>query len=215
VADIHFSHVLALRVLEGGADKLRINPGNIGSRARVEEVVRAAKERRVPIRIGVNAGSLEKDLLEPDGTATPRAMVESALRHIRILEDLDYPDIIVSLKASDVERTVEAYRLLADKVSYPFHLGITEAGSAFTGTIKSAIGVGILLSEGIGDTIRISLTADSVEEVRVGKEILRTFGLRNDGPVVIACPTCGRSEIDMMTITNGIEKGVASIRAAW
>ncbi len=212
VADIHFSHTLALRVLAGGADKLRINPGNIGSRARVEEVVRAAKERQVPIRIGVNAGSLEKDLLEPDGTATPEGMVESAMRHIRILEDLDYREIVISLKASDVLRTVAAYRLLADRVPYPFHLGITEAGTAFSGTIKSSIGLGILLHGGIGDTVRISLTADSKEEVRVGKEVLRAFGMRNEGPTVIACPTCGRSEIDMISITNGIEKGVASIR---
>ncbi len=212
VADIHFSHTLALRVLEGGADKLRINPGNIGNRQRVEEVVRAAKDKNVPIRIGVNGGSLEKDLLAEYGGATPEAMVESAMRHIRILEDLDYPEIVISLKASDIHRTVQAYRLLADRVPYPFHLGVTEAGSAFTGTIKSSIGLGILLMEGIGDTIRISLTADSVEEIRVGREILKSVGRRNDGPTVVACPTCGRSDIDMFAITDGIERGVASIR---
>src|SRR5215217_7434258 len=167
VADIHFHYRLALMALEAGIDKLRLNPGNIGAIERVREVVRATKERGVPIRIGVNGGSLEKDLLKKYGTATPEAMVEYALRHIRILEDLDFRDIVVSLKASDVRRTVAAYRLLSEQVDYPLHLGVTEAGTPFGGTIKSSIGLGVLLHEGIGDTIRVSLAAEPWEEVRV------------------------------------------------
>src|ERR671929_477119 len=181
VADIHFHYKLALMALEAGIDKLRLNPGNIGAIERVREVVRATKERGVPIRIGVNGGSLEKDLLKRYGTATPEAMVESALRHIRILEDLDFTDIIVSLKASDVHRTVAAYRLLAKEVDYPLHLGVTEAGTGLAGTIKSAIGLGILLHEGIGDTIRVSLAAEPHEEVRVAWEILKSLELRKRG----------------------------------
>src|ERR1044072_8142664 len=181
VADIHFHYKLALMALEAGVDKLRLNPGNIGSIERVREVVRATKERGVPIRIGVNGGSLEKNLLKKYGTATPEAMVESAMRHIAILEDLDFQDIVVSLKASDVHRTVAAYRLLAEKVDYPLHLGVTEAGTPFGGTIKSAIGLGILLHEGIGDTIRVSLAAEPHEEVRVAWEILKSLGLRKRG----------------------------------
>src|SRR5437773_8585128 len=192
VADIHFHYKLALKALEAGIDKLRINPGNIGHIDRVREVVRAAEAQKVPIRIGVNGGSLEKDLLKKYGTATPEAMVESALRHIRILEDLDFTDIIISLKASDVHRTVAAYRLLAEKVEYPFHLGVTEAGTAFTGTVKSSIGLGILLHEGIGDTIRVSLAAEPQDEVRVAWEIVKSLGLRTRGVTVVACPTCGR-----------------------
>ncbi len=174
VADIHFHYKLALMALEAGIDKLRLNPGNIGKHERIVEVVRAAQAQRVPIRIGVNGGSLEKDLLKKYGTATPEAMVESALRHIQILEDLEFTDIIISLKASDVQRTVAAYRLLAEKVDYPFHLGVTEAGTSFTGTIKSSIGLGILLHEGIGDTIRVSLAAEPQEEVRVAWEIVKS-----------------------------------------
>jgi (E)-4-hydroxy-3-methylbut-2-enyl-diphosphate synthase len=173
VADIHFHYKLALMALEAGIDKLRLNPGNIGAHERIREVVRAAQTQKVPIRIGVNGGSLEKDLLKKYGTATAEAMVESALRHIKILEDLDFTDIIISLKASDVHRTVGAYRLLAEKVDYPFHLGVTEAGTSFSGTVKSSIGLGILLHEGIGDTIRVSLAAEPQEEVRVAWEARR------------------------------------------
>lgn len=212
VADIHFHYKLALLALEAGIDKLRLNPGNIGALSRVQEVVRATQERRIPIRIGVNGGSLEKDLLQKYGTATPEAMVESALRHIRILEDLDFTDIIVSLKASDVHRTVAAYRLLAEKVDYPFHLGVTEAGTPFGGTIKSSIGLGILLHEGIGDTIRVSLAAEPHEEVRVGWEILRSLDLRQRGVTVVACPTCGRLDVDnFVEIVTEVERRLAHI----
>jgi (E)-4-hydroxy-3-methylbut-2-enyl-diphosphate synthase len=213
VADIHFHYKLALLALEAGIDKLRLNPGNIGSHERIREVVRATQAQNVPIRIGVNGGSLEKDLLKKYGTATPEAMVESALRHIQILEDLDFTDIIISLKASDVHRTVEAYRLLAQKVDYPFHLGVTEAGTAFTGTVKSAIGLGILLYEGIGDTIRVSLAAEPQEEVRVAWEILKSLELRNRGVTVVACPTCGRLDVDnFVGIVTEIERRLAHIQ---
>ncbi len=213
VADIHFHYKLALLALEAGIDKLRLNPGNIGSHERVREVVRATKERGIPIRIGVNGGSLEKDLLKQYGTATPEAMVESALRHIRILEDLDFQDIIISLKASDVRRTVAAYRLLSEQVDYPLHLGVTEAGTAFSGSIKSAIGLGILLHEGIGDTIRVSLAAEPQEEVRVAWEILKSLELRNRGVTVVACPTCGRLDVDdFVGIVTEIERRLAHIQ---
>src|ERR671938_510895 len=210
VADIHFHYKLALMALEAGVDKLRLNPGNIGSIERVREVVRATKERGVPIRIGVNGGSLEKDLLKKYGTATPEAMVESALRHISILEDLDFRDIVVSLKASDVHRTVAAYRLLAERVQYPLHLGVTEAGTPFGGTIKSSIGLGILLQEGIGDTIRVSLAAEPWEEVRVAWEILKSLELRKRGVTVVACPTCGRLDVpNFVEIVTEIERRLA------
>jgi (E)-4-hydroxy-3-methylbut-2-enyl-diphosphate synthase len=212
VADIHFHYKLALMALEAGVDKLRLNPGNIGAIERVREVVKATKERGIPIRIGVNGGSLEKDLLKRYGTATPEAMVESALRHIRILEDLDFQDIVVSLKASDVHRTVAAYRLLSEQVSYPLHLGVTEAGTPFGGTIKSAIGLGILLHDGIGDTIRVSLAAEPQEEVRVGWEILKSLGLRKRGVTVVACPTCGRLDVEnFVEIVTEIERRLAHI----
>jgi (E)-4-hydroxy-3-methylbut-2-enyl-diphosphate synthase len=212
VADIHFHYKLALLALEAGVDKLRLNPGNIGAHERVREVVRAAQARKVPIRIGVNGGSLEKDLLKKYGTATPEAMVESAMRHIRILEDLDFTDIIVSLKASDVHRTVGAYRLLSEKVDYPLHLGVTEAGTAFSGTIKSAIGLGVLLHEGIGDTIRVSLAAEPQEEVRVAWEILKSLELRKRGVTVVACPTCGRLDVDnFVEIVTEIERRLAHV----
>jgi (E)-4-hydroxy-3-methylbut-2-enyl-diphosphate synthase len=213
VADIHFHYKLALLALEAGIDKLRLNPGNIGAHERVREVVRAAQAQKVPIRIGVNGGSLEKDLLKQYGTATPEAMVESALRHIRILEDLDFQDIIVSLKASDVRRTVGAYRLLSQQVDYPLHLGVTEAGTAFSGSLKSAIGLGILLHEGIGDTIRVSLAAEPQEEVRVAWEILKSLELRNRGVTVVACPTCGRLDVDdFVGIVTEIERRLAHIK---
>jgi (E)-4-hydroxy-3-methylbut-2-enyl-diphosphate synthase len=212
VADIHFHYKLALMALDAGVDKLRLNPGNIGAHERVREVVRAAQSQRVPIRIGVNGGSLEKDLLKKYGTATPEAMVESALRHIQILEDLGFGDTIVSLKASDVHRTVAAYRLLAEKVDYPLHLGVTEAGTAFGGTIKSAIGLGVLLHEGIGDTIRVSLAAEPQDEVRVAWEILKSLELRKRGVTVVACPTCGRLDIDnFVEIVTEIERRLAHI----
>jgi (E)-4-hydroxy-3-methylbut-2-enyl-diphosphate synthase len=198
--------------LEAGIDKLRLNPGNIGSHDRVREVTRAAQAQGVPIRIGVNGGSLEKDLLAKYGTATPEAMVESALRHIAILEDLGFTDTIISLKASDVHRTVAAYRLLASKVDYPLHLGVTEAGTAFGGTIKSAMGLGILLHEGIGDTIRVSLAAEPQEEVRVAWEILKSLELRKRGVTVVACPTCGRLDVDdFVGIVTEIERRLAHI----
>ncbi len=206
VADIHFDYKLALLSLESGVDALRLNPGNIGERWKVEEVVRACSERRVPIRIGVNGGSLEKELLAQYGHASAPAMVESALGHIRILEDLGYEEIKVSLKASDVRRTVDAYRLMAEQVRYPLHIGITEAGTTWSGTIKSAVGLGALLCDGIGDTLRVSLTGDPVEEVRVGWEILRALDLRDRGPVFVSCPTCGRCQIDLIPIAEEVER---------
>lgn len=211
IADIHFDYRLAIRAVEEGVDGLRINPGNIGDVKRVREVVKAAKERGIPIRIGVNSGSLERDLLERYGHPTPEAMVESATKNIRILEDLDFYDIKVSLKASDVMKTVKAYRLLAERVDYPFHIGITEAGTTFSGTVKSAVGIGILLSEGIGDTIRVSLTGAPEEEVRVGYEILRSLGLRKRGVNIISCPTCGRIRVDVMGIAEEVERRLTHI----
>ncbi len=212
VADIHFQYRLALAVLDAGIDKLRINPGNIGDANKVREVVKKAKACGVPMRIGVNAGSLERHLLEKYGYPTPEGMVESALYHVKILEELDFRDIIISLKASSVNMTVAAYRLLAKQVDYPFHLGITEAGTQFSGTVKSAIGLGMLLAEGIGDTIRVSLAADPAEEVRVGYEILKGLEIRARGPMIIACPTCGRLEVDLFKIVGEIEKHVSHIQ---
>lgn len=206
VADIHFNYKLALMALEQGVDGLRLNPGNIGARRYVEEVVRAAAERSIPIRIGVNAGSLEKDLLQRHGGPTVEGMVESGLRHIRILEDLNYREIKISLKASDPLMIIEAYRMLADKVDYPFHLGVTEAGTPSMGTIKSAVGLGTLLAEGIGDTIRVSLAADPVEEVRVGAEILKSLGLKKEGLTFVACPSCGRADVDLVALAKAVEE---------
>ncbi|MBE3587088.1 MAG: flavodoxin-dependent (E)-4-hydroxy-3-methylbut-2-enyl-diphosphate synthase [Thermoanaerobacteraceae bacterium] len=205
IADIHFDHRLALDALAAGVDGLRINPGNIGGPDRVALVVEAARSRKVPIRIGVNAGSLEKDLLARYGGPTARAMVDSALRHIRLLEEMDYREIKVSLKASDVPLMMEAYRLLAAEVDYPFHVGVTEAGTVRSGTIKSAVGIGALLAQGIGDTIRVSLTGDPVEEVRVGYEILKALGLRRRGIELISCPTCGRTQVDLENIALMVE----------
>ncbi len=209
IADIHFDYQLAMTAVVQGVDGLRLNPGNIGARWKVEEVVKACAERRVPIRIGVNAGSLERELLQKYGHPTAEAMVESALGHIRILEDLNYQNIKVSLKASDIARTVEAYRLLAGQVDYPLHIGITEAGTTWSGTIKSAIGLGSLLYDGIGDTLRISLTGDPVEEVRVGWEILKSLRLREKGPIFISCPTCGRCQIELIEIAEEVEQRLA------
>lgn len=212
VADIHFDYRLALKALDEGIDKLRINPGNIGDLEKIKAVVKSAKEKEVPIRIGINSGSLEKDLLAKYGHATPNAMVESALRHVRILEDMDFFDIVISLKASDPLRTIETYRLIADQVDYPLHLGVTEAGTAFTGAIRSAVAIGILLSEGIGDTIRVSLTDDPVQEVRAGYEILKSLELREYGPTIISCPTCGRTKIDVIKIAREVEQRVADVK---
>ncbi len=210
VADIHFDYRLALEVIRAGIDKLRLNPGNIGSRERVEEVVRRAKEREIPIRIGVNSGSIEKGLLHDYGRHA-ETLVKSAASHIQILNDLDYDNIVVSLKASDVPTTVAAYRLMAKTYDYPLHLGVTEAGTLFQGTIKSAVGIGTLLSEGIGDTIRVSLTAPGEEEIRVAWEILKSLKLRNRGANLVACPTCGRLQFDMWPVTNELERRLASI----
>lgn len=206
IADIHFDYKLALTAVEQGVDCLRLNPGNIGERWKVEEVVAACRDRQVPIRIGVNGGSLEKELLQKYGHPTAEAMAESALGHIRILEDLNYQEIKVSLKVSDVRRTVEAYWRLATQVDYPLHIGITEAGTTWAGTIKSAVGLGSLLYEGIGDTLRVSLTGDPVEEVRVGYEILKSLELREHGPVFVSCPTCGRCEINLIEIAEEVEQ---------
>lgn len=213
VVDIHFDYRLALKAIEGGADKIRINPGNIGRKEKVEAVVKAAKERGIPIRIGVNAGSLEKRILEKYGYPTADGMIESALHHIKILEDLDFYDIIVSMKASDVPLAIEAYEKAARTFDYPLHLGITESGTLFAGTIKSSVGLGVLLNKGIGSTIRVSLSADPVEEVKVAREILKTFGLASNAATLISCPTCGRIEIDLISIANEIEEYIAKIRA--
>ncbi len=206
VADIHFNYKLALIALEQGVDGLRLNPGNIGGRPFVMEVVNLAKARKIPIRIGVNAGSLEKDLLAKYNGPTAPGMVESALRHIHILEDCGYPEMKISLKASDPLMMIEAYRILADQVDYPLHLGVTEAGTPGVGTIKSAVGLGALLSEGIGDTIRVSLSADPAEEVRVGIDILKSLGLRRGGLTFVSCPSCGRADVDLVTLAKEIEE---------
>lgn len=212
VADIHFDYRLAIASLEKGVDGLRINPGNIGSKEKVREVVRAAKEYAVPIRIGVNSGSLEKDLFHKYGGATPEAMVESALRHIRILEDMDFSLIKVSLKASDVSRTVESYKLLAERVDYPFHAGITEAGSLLRGSVKSSVGLALLINLGLADTIRVSLTAPPEQEVRVGFLILSSLGLRSREPNIISCPVCGRCEVDLFNIVTEVENQLSSLK---
>ncbi|MGH7844561.1 MAG: flavodoxin-dependent (E)-4-hydroxy-3-methylbut-2-enyl-diphosphate synthase [Candidatus Binatia bacterium] len=206
IADIHFNYKLAVIALEQGVDGLRLNPGNIGPRWCIDEVIKVASQRRIPIRIGVNAGSLEKDLLTKFNGPTAQGMVESALRHIRILEDLEYNEIKISLKASDPLMMIQAYRMLADKVDYPFHLGVTEAGTPTVGTVKSAVGIGALLAEGIGDTIRVSLAADPVEEVRIGIEILKSLGLRRQGLTFVACPSCGRADIDLVALAKQVEE---------
>ncbi len=214
VADIHFDPRLALAAIEAGCDALRLNPGNIGGRENVRAVARAAKAKGVPIRIGVNGGSLEKDLLEKHGSATPEALVASALRHIALLEDEGFRDIAVSVKASDVPRTVAAYRLLAAQTDCPLHLGVTEAGTFLPGTVRSAVALGVLLSEGIGDTIRVSLTDTPEREVQVGLEILRALGLRAPGPAVTSCPTCGRTQVDVVRVAAEVEQALAQFAAA-
>jgi (E)-4-hydroxy-3-methylbut-2-enyl-diphosphate synthase len=211
IADIHFHSHLALKAVESGADGLRINPGNIGGRDRLRPLVTAARNRSIPIRIGVNSGSLEKDLLERFRGATPEAMVSSALRTIEWMEDLGFGLIKVSLKASDVVRTVEAYRLFSKKSDYPLHLGVTEAGKGSAAIVKSSIGIGLLLSKGIGDTVRVSLTGDPVEEVRVGYGILRALDIRKRGVEIISCPTCGRCNVDLAPLVAKVERGVKTI----
>ncbi|MDM8540083.1 flavodoxin-dependent (E)-4-hydroxy-3-methylbut-2-enyl-diphosphate synthase [Desulfococcaceae bacterium HSG9] len=205
IVDIHFDYRLALASVRAGADGLRINPGNIGSAAKIKQVVNCADEHQIPIRIGVNAGSLEKDLLKKYGGVCAEGMVESALRHVQILRDLDFHAIKISIKASDVHRTLEAYRLLSAKTDLPLHVGVTEAGGLYPGTVKSSLGIGMLLAEGIGDTIRVSLTRDPAEEVRVAYEILRALDIRHHGPEIISCPTCGRCQIDLFSILEQVE----------
>ena len=213
VADIHFDYRLALTAIERGVDALRINPGNIGDRQQVAAVVKAAKSRHIPIRIGVNAGSLAKELLAKfGGHATAEAMVESALGHIAMLHEHDFNDIKISLKANDVPMTIRAYQLMSEAVRYPLHLGITEAGTIRSGVIKSAVGIGALLAQGIGDTLRVSLTGDPVQEVRVANEILKALGLREYGPVLVSCPTCGRCEIDLLSIATAVEDRLQFIK---
>ncbi|GFZ29637.1 4-hydroxy-3-methylbut-2-en-1-yl diphosphate synthase (flavodoxin) [Clostridium zeae] len=212
VADIHFDYRLALEAIKNGVSALRINPGNIGSADRVRLVAEAAKSREIPIRIGVNSGSLEKELLKKYGSPTPEALVESALGHVKILEDMNFNDIVISLKSADVLKMIDSYRLMSQKVNYPLHLGVTEAGTLWRGTIKSSIGIGTLLSEGIGDTIRVSLTGDPVEEIKVGREILKTFGYVKSGIQFISCPTCGRTKIDLISIAEQVESKLASCK---
>lgn len=213
VADIHFDHRLALAALEAGVDKLRINPGNIGSRARTRIVARAAKERGVPIRIGANIGSLSKATLRRFGRPSAEALVDSALEDVKVLQDLDFHDIVISVKASEVPMVIDAYTMIAGQVTYPLHVGVTEAGTAWAGGIKSATGIGTILARGIGDTIRVSLAADPVEEVKVAFEILKSLGLRTRGVQLVACPSCGRAEVDIIAIAQEVERRLARIDA--
>ncbi len=205
VADIHFDYRMAIAAMENGADKIRINPGNIGSRERIKAVVDTAKERKIPIRIGVNSGSLEKELVERYHGVTAEGLVESALDKVKIIEDLGYDELVISIKSSDVLMCAKAHALIAEKTGYPLHVGITEAGTLFSGNIKSAVGLGIILSQGIGDTIRVSLTGDPAEEIKSAKLILRTLGLRTGGIEVVSCPTCGRTKIDLISLANQVE----------
>jgi len=211
VADIHFDYRLALEAMEQGVDKLRLNPGNIGDRSRVELVVTKAKEKNIPIRIGVNAGSISEKIIEKHGGITAEAMVDSAMEHIRILEDMDFHDIVISLKAHDVALTLEAYEKISEVVDYPLHLGITEAGTKWAGTIKSSVGIGAMLLKGLGDTLRVSLTGEPTEEIEVGKEILKATGIRKTGLTLISCPTCGRCNIDLINLANRVEKALKNV----
>ncbi len=205
VADIHFDYRLALECMKNGVDKIRLNPGNIGGHDRVKAVADMAKERAIPIRIGVNSGSVEKSIVEKYGGVTPEGMVESALSHASLLEDENFSDIAISIKASSVPMTIAAYRLLSQRTNYPLHVGVTEAGTIKKGTIKSSVGIGCLLAEGIGDTIRVSLTGDPVEEIIVGREILKSLGMIKQGIEIVSCPTCGRTKIDLISIANQVE----------
>lgn len=211
VADIHFDYKLAIAAMENGADKIRINPGNIGSRERIQAVVDVAKERQIPIRVGVNSGSLEKELVEKYHGVTAEGLVESALDKVKIIEDMGYDQLVISIKSSDVLMCAKAHELIAKKTDYPLHVGITEAGTLFSGNIKSAVGLGIILYQGIGDTIRVSLTGDPSEEVKSAKRILKTLGLRNGGIEVVSCPTCGRTQIDLIGLANKVEDMVQDI----
>ena len=211
VADIHFDYRLAIAAIENGADKIRINPGNIGGPERIREVVAAARMRQVPIRVGVNSGSLEKEIIAKYGHVTAEGLVESALDKVRMIEDFDYDNIVISIKSSDVMMCVKAHELIAEQTHYPLHVGITEAGTVFSGNIKSSVGLALILNQGIGDTIRVSLTGSPVDEVRSAKLILRTLGLRRGGVEVVSCPTCGRTEIDLITLANDVERMVQDI----
>ena len=213
VADIHFDYKIALQAIEAGVDKIRINPGNIGDEEKVKKVVKGCRNHNIPIRIGVNAGSLEKDLLEKYGKPTAEAMVESAKRHVEILEKLEFYDIAISLKASNLDLCIEAYEKAAKEFPYPLHLGITEAGTEFSGTIKSSIGLGVLLREGIGDTLRVSLSDDPIKEIKVAKEILKDCNLYKGVPTIVACPTCGRTQIDLIPIAKEVEKFLETINS--
>lgn len=212
VADIHFNHIFALKAIEAGVAKVRINPGNIGNRSRIYEVLTAAKDKGIPIRIGVNSGSLEEDILEKHGYPTAEALYESAMRHVGICDEFGFKDVVISVKSTDVRLMIEAYRLVAERTDIPLHLGVTEAGTTRVGTIKSAVGIGTLLAEGIGDTIRVSLTDEPVKEVEVGKEILRSLGLASRNVELIACPTCGRLEVDLFGIMAELEKRLEGVK---
>jgi len=212
VADIHFNHIFALKAIEAGVAKVRLNPGNIGSKDRIRQVLTAAKDRGIPIRIGVNSGSLEEDILQKHGYPTAEALFESAMRHVGICDEFNFKDIVISVKSTDVKLMIEAYRLVAQRTDIPLHLGVTEAGTTRVGTIKSAVGIGTLLSEGIGDTIRVSLTDDPVKEVEVGKEILRSLSLASRNIELIACPTCGRLEVDLFGIMAQLEDKLAKVK---
>ncbi len=214
IADIHFNHCLALQSMDAGVHGIRINPGNIGGKTRLASVVKKASEKGVPIRIGINSGSLERDILQKYGRPTAEALVESALRNIKLIESLSFNRIKVSIKSSDIKTTVDAYRSISKKTRHPLHVGITEAGTAFSGSIRSAIGLGIILEEGIGDTMRVSLSADPVEEVRVGFEILKCLGLRKAGPELISCPTCGRLQIDVIKIAEEVERRLVDVNSS-
>ncbi len=211
IADIHFDYKLAIAAIENGADKIRINPGNIGSNEKVKAVVDAARKANIPIRIGVNSGSLEKDKIEKYGGVTAEGITESALEKIKLIEDMGYDNLVVSIKSSDVLMSIKAHELIAKSTKHPIHVGITEAGTVWAGNIKSAIGIGIILHEGIGDTIRVSLTGDPVEEIYSAKLILKTLGLRKDGVTVVSCPTCGRTNVDLISLANKVEEMVKDI----
>ena len=212
VADIHFNHIFSLKAIEAGVAKVRLNPGNIGSKDRIQQVLTAAKERGIPIRIGVNSGSLEEDILQKHGYPTAEALYESAMRHVEICDEYNFKDVVISVKSTDVKLMIEAYRLVAERTDIPLHLGVTEAGPTRSGTIKSSVGIGALLAQGIGDTIRVSLTDDPIKEVEVGKEILRSLGLASRNVELIACPTCGRIEVDLFKIMGELEEKLAGMK---